>query len=162
VIIGIVNVVSTILALWKIDHFGRKPLLLTGVIGMMASLICIGGFFYADSQNNILLVVCILLYVTFFAFSFGCVTWTVLAEIYPTHIRGRAMSIATFSLWCGTFVIGQAFPWLLETLGGSGSFLLFALMCIPAILIAWKLLPETKGKTLEEIERFWLQKAHVQ
>jgi len=162
VIIGIVNVVSTILALWKIDHFGRKPLLLTGIIGMMVSLICIGSFFYANSHNSILLVVCILLYVTFFAFSFGCVTWTVLSEIYPTHIRGRAMSIATFSLWCGTFVIGQAFPWLLETLGGSGSFLLFALMCIPAILIAWKLLPETKGKTLEEIEKFWLQKAHMQ
>jgi SP family arabinose:H+ symporter-like MFS transporter len=161
VIIGIMNVVSTILALWKIDDFGRKPLLLTGVIGMMVSLICIGSFFYAGSHSSILLVVCILLYVTFFAFSFGCVTWTLLSEFYPTHIRGRAMSIATLSLWCGTFVIGQAFPWLLETLGGSGAFFLFACMCVPAILIAWRLLPETKGKTLEEIERFWLQKAHV-
>jgi len=159
VIIGIMNVVATILALWKIDHFGRKPLLLTGVIGMMLSLILIGIFFYANSSNSVLLVVCILCYVTFFAFSFGCVTWTLLAEIYPTHIRGRAMSIATLSLWCGTFIIGQAFPWLLETLGGSGAFLLFAGMCVPAILIAWKLLPETKGKTLEEIERFWLRKA---
>jgi len=161
VIIGIMNVVSTILALWKIDHFGRKPLLLVGTIGMMASLTCIGGFFYANSHDSILLVVCILLYVTFFAFSFGCVTWTLLSEIYPTHIRGRAMSLATLSLWCGTFVVGQAFPWLLETLGGAGTFLLFALMCVPAILIAWKLLPETKGKTLEEIERFWLKKSHV-
>jgi SP family arabinose:H+ symporter-like MFS transporter len=161
VIIGIMNVVSTILALWKIDHFGRKPLLLVGTIGMMASLTCIGGFFYANSHDSILLVVCILLYVTFFAFSFGCVTWTLLSEIYPTHIRGRAMSMATLSLWCGTFVVGQGFPWLLETLGGAGTFLLFALMCVPAILIAWKLLPETKGKTLEEIERFWLKKSHV-
>ncbi len=106
-------------------------------------------------------MVCILLYVTFFAFSFGCVTWTLLSEIYPTHIRGRAMSIATLSLWCGTFALGQAFPWLLESLGGAGAFFLFAFMCVPAILIAWKLLPETKGKTLEEIERFWLRKAHV-
>lgn len=161
VIIGIMNVVSTILALWKIDHFGRKPLLLVGTIGMMASLTCIGGFFYANSHDSILLVVCILLYVTFFAFSFGCVTWTLLSEIYPTHIRGRAMSLATLSLWCGTFVVGQAFPWLLETLGGAGTFLLFALMCVPAILIAWKFLPETKGKTLEEIERFWLKKSDV-
>ena len=161
VIIGIMNVVSTILALWKIDHFGRKPLLLTGVIGMMVSLACIGGFFYAGSQSSVLLVVCILLYVTFFAFSFGCVTWTLLSEIYPTHIRGRAMSIATLSLWCGTFTLGQAFPWLLESLGGAGAFFLFAFMCVPAILIAWKLLPETKGKTLEEIERFWLRKAHA-
>jgi len=157
VIIGIVNVVSTILALWKIDQFGRRPLLLAGTIGMMASLVCIGGFFYAGSHDSFLLVLCILLYVTFFAFSFGCVTWTLLSEIYPTHIRGRAMSVATLSLWSGTFVIGQAFPWLLETFGGSGAFLLFALMCVPAIFIAWKLLPETKGKTLEEIERFWLK-----
>jgi sugar porter (SP) family MFS transporter len=161
VIIGIMNVVATILALWKIDDFGRKPLLLTGIIGMLASLICIGGFFSANAHNSSLLVVCILLYVTFFAFSFGSVTWTLLSEIYPTHIRGRAMSIATLSLWCGTFVIGQAFPWLLETLGGSGAFFLFALMCIPAIVIAWRFLPETKGKTLEEIQKFWLRKAHV-
>ncbi len=161
VIIGIMNVVATILAIWKIDHYGRKPLLLSGVIGMMIALVCIGGFFLAGSHGSALLVVFILLYVTFFAFSFGSVTWTLLSEIYPTHIRGRAMSIATLSLWCGTFVVGQAFPWLLETFGGSGAFFLFAVMCVPAILIAWRLLPETKGKTLEEIERFWLEKAHA-
>jgi MFS family permease len=160
VIIGIMNVVATILAIWKIDAYGRKPLLLSGVIGMMIALVCIGGFFLAGSHGSTLLVVFILLYVTFFAFSFGSVTWTLLSEIYPTHIRGRAMSIATLSLWCGTFVVGQAFPWLLETFGGSGAFFLFAVMCVPAILIAWRLLPETKGKTLEEIERFWLKKAH--
>ena len=160
VIIGVTNVVATIFALWKIDHFGRRPLLLTGVIGMMIALLCIAGVFFAGSDGSPLLVVCILVYVTFFAFSFGCVTWTLLAEIYPTHIRGRAMSIATLSLWCGTFVVGQIFPWLLETLGGAGAFVLFALMCLPAIIIAWKFLPETKGKTLEEIERFWLRKAH--
>jgi SP family arabinose:H+ symporter-like MFS transporter len=162
VIIGIMNVVATILALWKVDHYGRKPLLLTGIIGMMVALILIGGFFLAGLHGNVLLVIFILLYVTFFAFSFGSVTWIILSEFYPTHIRGRAMSIATLSLWCGTFVIGQAFPWLLETFGGSGAFFIFAVMCVPAIIIAWKLLPETKGKTLEEIERFWLDRAHVQ
>jgi MFS transporter, SP family, arabinose:H+ symporter len=161
VIIGIMNVVATILALWKIDHYGRKPLLLSGIIGMMLALTAIGGFFLAGSHGSALLVVFILLYVTFFAFSFGCVTWTLLSEIYPTYIRGRAMSIATLTLWCGTFVVSQAFPWLLETFGGAGAFFLFALMCVPAILIAWKLLPETKGKTLEEIERFWLKQARV-
>jgi MFS transporter, SP family, arabinose:H+ symporter len=161
VIIGIMNVVATILAIWKVDHYGRKPLLVTGIIGMMVALLCIGGFFIAGAHGSALLVAFILLYVTFFAFSFGSVTWILLSEFYPTHIRGRAMSIATLSLWCGTFVVGQAFPWLLETFGGSGAFLFFALMCVPAIVIAWKLLPETKGKSLEEIERFWLVKAHA-
>jgi SP family arabinose:H+ symporter-like MFS transporter len=129
---------------------------------MMVALILIGGVFLAGLHGNVLLVIFILLYVTFFAFSFGSVTWIILSEFYPTHIRGRAMSIATLSLWCGTVVIGQAFPWLLETFGGSGAFFIFAVMCVPAIIIAWKLLPETKGKTLEEIERFWLDRAHVQ
>ncbi len=161
VIIGIMNVVATILAIWKVDQYGRKPLLVTGIIGMMVALLCIGGFFIAGAHGSALLVAFILLYVTFFAFSFGSVTWILLSEFYPTHIRGRAMSIATLSLWCGTFVVGQAFPWLLETFGGSGAFLFFALMCVPAIFIAWKLLPETKGKSLEEIERFWLVKAHA-
>jgi hypothetical protein len=77
----------------------------------------------------------------------------------PTGTLPGGQHRVSLSLWCGTFVIGQAFPWLLETLRGSGVFLLSALMCVPAILIAWKLLPETKGKTLEEIERFWLQSA---
>jgi hypothetical protein len=67
------------------------------------------------------------------------------------------MSIATLALWCGTFIVGQMFPWLLETLGGTGTFFLFALMCVPAIVIAWKYLPETKGRTLEQIEAFWLK-----
>jgi len=160
VIIGIMNVIATIFALWKIDQFGRKPLLLIGVIGMMVSLLCIAGVFFAGSEGSPLLVACILSYVTFFAFSFGCVTWTLLSEIYPTHIRGRAMSIATLSLWSGTFVVGQVFPWLLETVGGTGVFVLLAGMCLPAILITWRFLPETKGRTLEEIEHFWLHKAH--
>jgi SP family arabinose:H+ symporter-like MFS transporter len=161
VIIGVMNVIATILAIWKVDQYGRKPLLLTGVVGMMVALLCIGGFFLAGAHGSALLVIFILLYVTFFAFSFGSVTWIIVSEFYPTHIRGRAMSIATLALWSGCFIIGQVFPWLLETFGGSGAFFLFALMCVPAILITWKMLPETKGKSLEEIERFWLEKAHV-
>jgi MFS transporter, SP family, arabinose:H+ symporter len=157
VTIGLTNVIATVLALWKIDDFGRKPLLLGGIAGMMAALICAGAFFAMNSVNGIWLVLCILLYVAFFAVSFGCVTWTLLSEIYPTHIRGRAMSIATLALWCGTFVAGQALPWLLERLGGSTMFFMSAALCVPALLVAWKMLPETKGKTLEEIERFWLK-----
>lgn len=77
--------------------------------------------------------------------------------MYPTRIRGLAMSIATLSLWIGTYLIGQLTPWMLETFTPGATFLLFAAMCIPYILIVWKLMPETAGKSLEEIERFWLK-----
>ena len=101
------------------------------------------------------LLAIILIFIACFAFSFGPVIWVLLAEIYPTKLRGRAMSIATFSLWTGTALVGQTVPWLLENLKPHGTFWLFALLCAPAIYIGWKLLPETKGKSLEEIERHW-------
>jgi MFS family permease len=77
--------------------------------------------------------------------------------MYPTRIRGFAMSLATFSLWIGTYLIGQLTPWLLATLSPAGTFFLFAVMCLPYIIIIWRLMPETTGKTLEEIELFWLK-----
>ncbi len=97
-------------------------------------------------------------FIAFFAFSYGPVIWTLLSEIYPTNVRGRAMSIATLSLWLGTFIVGQMVPWLFENLKTQGTFSLFAAMCIPALFIVIKLTPETEGKTLEEIERYWLSK----
>ena len=158
VIIGIINVLFTLIAIWKIDKLGRKPLLITGSSGMMLSLVTIGFLFQTGNENSIGLLILILCYIAFFAFSFGPVIWTLLSEIYPTHIRGRAMSVATLSLWVGTYIIGQSVPWLLENLSPQGTFWLFALMCIPAILITWKLVPETKGKTLEQIEMYWLNR----
>ena len=99
-----------------------------------------------------------LVYCAFFAFSFGPVIWTMLSEFYPTYIRGRAMSIATLTLWVGTFLMGQTFPWMLEVLKPALTFWIFAFMCVPAFLITWKLAPETKGKTLEEIEKYWFSR----
>ncbi|WP_296119530.1 MFS transporter, partial [uncultured Porphyromonas sp.] len=78
-------------------------------------------------------------------------------EMYPTRIRGLAMSLAGLSLWIGTYLIGQLTPWMLETLTPSGTFFLFALMCLPYLYIVWRLMPETTGKSLEEIERFWFR-----
>jgi len=80
-----------------------------------------------------------------------------LSEMYPTKVRGLAMSIAGLSLWVGTFLIGQLTPWMLSTLTPAGTFWLFAVMCIPYILIVWRLMPETAGKSLEDIERFWMK-----
>lgn len=158
VIIGIVNVLFTFIALWKIDDLGRKPLLVYGVIGIMISLIIIGFLFYFEVNNTYLLMTFILTFIACFAFSFGPVLWVLLSEIYPLKIRGSAMSIATMAVWIGTTFVGQMTPWFLENLKPHGTFWFFAACMIPAIYIAVKVLPETKGKTLEEIEKYWLKK----
>ncbi|WP_203256902.1 sugar porter family MFS transporter [Hyunsoonleella ulvae] len=158
VIIGIVNVLFTLIAIWKIDQFGRKKLLLFGISGILISLIAIGILFYLDVNSPYLLIGFILAFVACFAFSFGPVVWVLLSEIYPTNIRGFAMSIATFALWIGATAIGQLVPWLLENLKPFGTFWLFALCTIPSVWIVIKILPETKGKSLEAIEEFWLNK----
>ena len=158
VIIGVINVLFTLIAIWKIDSLGRRVLLIAGCSGMMVSHIAIGLLFFTGNSNGIILLIFMLSFIAFFAFSYGPVIWTLLSEIYPTNVRGRAMSIATLSLWVGTYIIGQMVPWLFENLQTHGTFWLFAFMCIPALYIVIKLTPETKGKTLEDIERYWLER----
>jgi sugar porter (SP) family MFS transporter len=158
VVIGIVNVLFTFIALWKIDDLGRKPLLTYGVIGIMVSLIIVGFLFFFEVNNTYLLMTFILTFIACFAFSFGPVLWVLLSEIYPLKIRGAAMSVATMAVWIGTTFVGQMTPWFLENLKPHGTFWFFAACMIPAIYLAIKVLPETKGKTLEEIENYWLTK----
>jgi sugar porter (SP) family MFS transporter len=158
VIIGVVNVLFTILAIWKIDQMGRRPLLITGLSGMLFFLVAVGVMFFAGVDNGILMLIPILGFIAFFAFSYGPVVWVLLSEIYPTRFRGRAMSVATLILWGGNVFVGQFVPWSLENLKPSGTFWAFALMTIPALYIAVRLLPETKGKSLEEIEKYWLNR----
>ena len=158
VVIGLVNVFFTLIAIWKIDSLGRRPLLLAGVCGIIISLLAIGILFHIHSSNPYLLLSCILFFIACFAFSYGPVIWVLLAEIFPTHIRGKAMSIATFALWIGTALVGQLTPILLETWGPAETFWLFALLTCPALWIGLRILPETKGRSLEEIEQFWLNK----
>lgn len=156
VIIGVVIVLFTLIALWKVDQFGRKPLLLVGILGIVISLVTIGALFYFQVGNSALLLSFILLFIACFAFSYGPVTWVVISEIFPSRIRGKAMSLATFALWIGTALVGQLTPMLLEAIKPAGTFWLFAIITTPALYLVWKLIPETKGKTLEEIERYWL------
>ena len=158
VTIGIVNVIFTIGAILYIDKFGRKPLLIYGISGAVLALIVIGFLFFFNITSGILLLIFILMFIACFAISFGGVTWVILSEIYPTRIRGRAMSIAIISLWLGAAIIGQFVPWLLENITPAGTFWLFAILCLPAIIVTWKLVPETKGLSLEKIERYWLEK----
>jgi len=159
-LIGLVNVLTTILALLIIDKVGRKKLVYVGVTGMILSLILIGLYsLYGEALglSSIFLLVCFLAYIFFCAGSISAVIFVFLSEMYPTKIRGVAMSIAGISLWIGTYLIGQLTPWMLVTLSPAGTFFLFAVMCVPYMLIVWKLMPETAGKSLEDIERYWLK-----
>jgi MFS transporter, SP family, arabinose:H+ symporter len=161
VLVGLVNMLTTVLALLIIDKVGRKKLVYYGVSGMIISLLLIGFYFLAGASMGIpsvFLLIFFLLYIFCCAVSICAVIWVLLSEMYPNSIRGVAMSIAGFSLWIGTYLIGQLTPWMLTNLTPAGTFFLFALMCIPYMLIIWKLVPETAGKSLEEIERMWLKK----
>lgn len=158
VLVGLVNTLTTVLALLIIDKIGRKKLVYYGVSGMILSLLLIGGYFLSATSLNIsslFLLAFFLCYVFCCAISICAVVFVLLSEMYPTKVRGLAMSIAGFALWVGTYLIGQLTPWMLHHLTPAGTFFLFAVMCVPYILIVWKLVPETTGKSLEEIERYW-------
>ena len=158
VLVGLVNTLTTVLALVIIDKVGRKKLVYYGVSGMVVSLILIGLYFlFGDSLgvSSLFLLVFFLFYVFCCAVSICAVVFVLLSEMYPTKVRGLAMSIAGFALWIGTYLIGQLTPWMLQNLTPAGTFFLFAVMCVPYMLIVWKLVPETTGKSLEEIERYW-------
>ena len=158
VLVGLVNTLTTVLALAIIDRVGRKKLVYYGVSGMVLSLLFIGIYFLWEESlglSSLFLLVCFLSYVFCCAVSICEVVFVLLSEMYPTKVRGLAMSIAGFSLWIGTYLIGQLTPWMLQNLTPAGTFFLFAAMCVPYMLIVWKLVPETTGKSLEEIERYW-------
>ena len=160
--VGLVNVLATILALLVIDKIGRKKLIYTGVSGMVILLFGIGLFFRSIATGQDLstwiLFGLILAYVFSSAISISAVIFVLLSEMYPVKVRGTAMSIAGFSLWVGTYLIGQLTPWLTTRLSASGVFWLFGCMCIPYLLITYFLVPETTGKSLEEIEREWTKR----
>ena len=155
VLVGLVNTLTTVLALVIIDKVGRKKLVYYGVSGMVLSLVLIGLYFlFGDSLevSSLFLLIFFLFYVFCCAVSICAVVFVLLSEMYPTKVRGLAMSIAGFALWIGTYLIGQLTPWMLQNLTPAGTFFLFAVMCVPYMLIVWKLVPETTGKSLEEID----------
>ena len=155
VTIGLVNVVFTFVAIFTVDKWGRRPLLFLGIGGAVASLIIIGTLFGLGITSGPWILLFILAFIACFAFSFGPVCWVVIAEIFPNAIRGKAMALATLSLWVGNFLVGQLTPVMLEGLGSSWTFWLFAICCSPAIWLTWKVIPETKGRSLEDIETYW-------
>ncbi|MBR3744899.1 MAG: sugar porter family MFS transporter [Bacteroidales bacterium] len=156
VLVGIVNMLTTVIALLIIDKVGRKQLVWWGVGGMIVCLLMIGLYFLPSTNlPNWFMLTFFLLYVFCTAISISAVVFVLLSEMYPNRVRGLAMSIAGFALWIGTYLIGQLTPLMLETLTPAGTFFLFAFMCLPYLWIMYKYVPDTTGKTLEEIENYW-------
>jgi sugar porter (SP) family MFS transporter len=160
VVIGAVNLAFTIIAIWTVDLVGRKPLMLVGFAGMGISLVTLG-LAASCGRAEVWLLIFICSYIACFALSVGPVTWVILSEIFPTRIRGRALGIATVCLWTANFVISQTFPmldknrWLVNTFHHAFPFWMYAAFCVLAFAFVARLVPETKGRTLEEIEQSW-------
>ena len=152
VLIGLVNTIATIFAILWIDKLGRKALLLIGAGGMCVCLVLTGLMLPSEAVGPVWKLIPIASYVAFFAVGLGGTVWVLLSEIYPTRIRGRAMGIATLSVWASNFVLTQTFPWLLENLGERYTFWFFAGVCVVMLFFVQMYISETKGKSLEQIE----------
>lgn len=158
VTIGVVNVIFTCVAIFTVDKWGRKPLLFLGVSIAIIALVLIGVLFKLNVIEGPWILLLILLYIASFAFSFGPICWVIIGEIFPTSVRGRAMALGTLALWVANFFVGQLTPMMLDGIGPAGTFWIFAILCSPTLWLTWKLIPETKGKSLEEIEEYWKEK----
>jgi SP family xylose:H+ symportor-like MFS transporter len=160
VVVGAVNLLFTIIAIWTVDKIGRKPLMMIGAAGMAISLAALG-LAACFGRADVWVLAFILGYIACFAMSVGPVTWVILSEIFPTKVRGRAMAIATFCLWVANLVVSQTFPmmdensWLIEKFNHGFPFFIYAGFSVVLAFFVAMVVPETKGQTLEQIERFW-------
>jgi len=157
VLIGVINTVFTFVAIWLIDRAGRKTLLMWGVGGMIVCLLGIALCFQYSITQGPWLLLFILAYIACFASSLGPIPWVLISEIYPTKTRGLAMSFCTLVLWIGVVFITQFTPVLLREIGGAGTFGIFLVNALILLVFVWRKIPETKQRTLEEIERSWKQ-----
>jgi MFS transporter, SP family, galactose:H+ symporter len=156
--IGLVNVIMTVVSMWLIDRVGRRPLLLVGIAGMILTLGFLGLAFQISSQSPALAqiaVITLMAYVASFAISLGPIFWLLIAEIYPLRIRGIAEGTAAGANWAANFLVSLTFLTLIELLGSTRTFWLYGLLAVAGWLFSYFLVPETKGRTLEEIERSW-------
>lgn len=152
VITGIANVVFTIVALFTIEKWGRRTLMLLGAGGLGLIYLTLGTCYYAG-VTGIVMVILVVAAISVYAMTLGPVTWTLLAEIFPNRIRGIAMATCTFALWVGCCTLTFSFPSMNAALGSSGSFWIYSVICLCAFLFLFHRCPETKGKSLEELEK---------
>jgi MFS transporter, SP family, arabinose:H+ symporter len=157
---GAANVLFTLIAIWKVDSLGRRPLYLWGTAGATVSLLLTGICFYTGATNGIWLLLSVLSFLAFFAFSIGPLKFVIAAEIFPDDIRAKALSISIMVMWVADAIVGQITPMLLHSLGIARTFWFFAAFCLLAFIAVYKLLPETKGKSLEQIQNYWKDLMH--
>lgn len=161
VVLGAVNLAFTVVAMMTVDRLGRKPLLIAGSLGMGLSLTA-AGIALLQQASGAWLLAAVIFYVACFALSLGPVTWIVLSEIFPLKIRSRCVAIASIALWAANFAVSQTFPimtssaWLLRHFDNSFPFFLYAVFCVVEMVFVWRLIPETKGRSLEEIAQSWI------
>jgi MFS transporter, SP family, arabinose:H+ symporter len=155
IIFGGANMLFTLIAIWKVDSLGRRPLYLLGTAGATISLLLTGICFFAGATTGWALLICVLAFLASFAFSIGPLKFVVASEIFPGPIRGRAMAISIMVMWMADTIVGQLTPILLKNIGTAFTFWLFAGFCLIAFITVYKLLPETKGRSLEQIEKDW-------
>ena len=155
VAIGLINLIFTAIAIWKIDNWGRRPLLIMGMTAVCISLVIIGLLFSFGATSGFWILILLGIYMASLAISINAVIWVITGEIFPNVMRGRGMSIATFTNWGINFTTAFLFPWFVGKAGMNIGFFTFAVFCFFATLFFFAFVPETKGKSLEEIEAFW-------
>lgn len=160
IIVGAINLIFTVIAIKTVDRFGRKPLQIIGGLGMGVSMVALG-LTFATHNMGVFSLIFMLTYVASFAISWGPVVWVLLSEIFPNKIRGKAMAIAVAAQWISNFMVSQTFPmlnnnsWLTEQFNHGFAYWIYGFMALLAAWFMWKVVPETKGKTLEEMETLW-------
>jgi SP family xylose:H+ symportor-like MFS transporter len=163
IIVGAVNLLFTVIAIQTVDRIGRKPLMIIGALGMAISMFAIGTAFFTDTLG-IFALICMMVYVACFAISWGPVTWVLLSEIFPNNIRGKALAVAVAAQWISNYLVSWTFPmmdknsYLIETFNHGFAYWIYGLMALIGMYLVWKFIPETKGKTLEEMNDLWEKK----
>jgi MFS transporter, SP family, xylose:H+ symportor len=160
IIVGAVNLTFTVVAILTVDRFGRRPLQIVGALIMAVSMIALGSAFWLGGKGMLALV-SMLVYTAGFAVSWGPVTWVLLSEIFPNQIRGKAMALAVAAQWIANYLVSWSFPildkspYLVERFHHGFAYWIYGVMSILAALFMWRMVPETKGRTLEQMEALW-------
>jgi sugar porter (SP) family MFS transporter len=150
--LGLVNFIFTLLAVNFIDRYGRRTLMLIGSVGVITTLTLVANAFYTQSFHGYAVPIYLFVYIAFFAFSQGAVIWVFISEIFPNEVRAKGQALGSFTHWFMATVIAFAFPFITDKLGGGNSFMLFAIMMVLQLVFVWKLMPETKGRSLEHMD----------